>query len=70
MNSAAATSTAAHASRTDMRPLGSSRSRVRGFSASCSRSTMRLNPIAVKRAAVNATTIHSAARTLNPAGCS
>src|SRR5690606_23351257 len=70
MNTAAATSTATHASRTDMRPLGSSRSRVRGFSASCSRSTMRLNPIAVKRAAVNAMTIHSAARTLSPPGCS
>jgi hypothetical protein len=39
------------------RPLGSSRSRVRGFCASTSRSTSRLNAIAAVRAATAHTTI-------------
>ena len=50
-------SPAAIASVTRSAPLGISRCRVRGLRASISRSTMRLNPIAAKRAQVNASTI-------------
>src|SRR6266545_6337064 len=44
------------------RPVGSSRVRVRGFRASSARSAIRLNPIATKRAAVNASTTSATMR--------
>jgi hypothetical protein len=53
---------AACASRTPSAPLGISRVAVRGLAASTSRSTMRLNAIAAKRAQVNATTTHATCR--------
>src|SRR5437762_6692082 len=55
-NSAAASATALQACRSVRRPEGSSRSRVRGFFASSSRSAMRLNPSATNRAQVKART--------------
>src|SRR5437868_3994868 len=57
-----APSTAAHAWLIVRRPAGSSRPWVRGFLASSRRSAMRLNPIATKRAAVNATITRIAMR--------
>jgi hypothetical protein len=56
-NTIDATVTAATASVTRSMPLGISRCRVRGLRASMSRSTMRLKPIAAKRAPVKASTI-------------
>ena len=61
-NTVLAAATATAASRTPIVPRGSSRMAVRGFRASHSRSTMRLNPMAAKRALVNASTIHATAR--------
>ena len=53
------TTTNASASARDMRPRGSSRIAVRGFSASCDASARRLNPMAALRAATIARTIHA-----------
>ncbi len=62
-------STAAHACPRVKRPEGSSRARVRGFAASCSRSAMRLKPMAANRAAVNATRIQATVPAVNASGC-
>ncbi len=62
MKSAAATSTDAQACASVIAPRGSSRCMVRGLRASNARSTMRLKPIAAKRAAVNATTTSATVR--------
>src|SRR3989440_7460514 len=61
-NSAAASATALQAWRSVSRPEGSSRARVRGFFASSSRSAMRLNPSATKRAQVKASTTNPRVR--------
>jgi len=61
-NTTIAPITAAHAWLIVRRPVGSSRPWVRGFLASRRRSAMRLNPIATKRAAVNATVTRIATR--------
>src|ERR1041385_6255521 len=53
--SPAASTTDTHACASVSAPVGSSRSLVRGFRASNSRSAIRLNPIATQRAAENAT---------------
>jgi len=58
-NTIEAITTATLASRTPIVPEGISRERVRGLRASISRSTIRLNPIAAKRALVKATTTQS-----------
>jgi hypothetical protein len=67
MNTSDAMPTATLASATRSRPAGSSRCRVRGFRASISRSTIRLNPIAANRAPVNATTIQPTTRSVTGA---
>ena len=59
MNSTALTSVKMSAWRGEMRPDGMSRPAVRGFFASISRSTQRLNPIAALRA-----------NTMHPSSCS
>src|SRR5882762_1761122 len=61
-NTVAASATATHACRSVSRPDGSSRARVRGFRASSSRSAIRLNPRATKRAQVNASTTRPSVR--------
>jgi hypothetical protein len=58
-NAAHAIATATLAPPTESAPDGISRDFVRGFRASTSRSTIRLNPIAANRAAVKATTTHT-----------
>ncbi len=62
-NTTAALTTPAAACVTVRRPVGNSRPRVRGLSASTWRSTMRLNPIAANRAAAKATRTSATCRT-------